>query len=331
MAGKYDIRLFVYGCRPYDEQADFEKIRADTGMDIQWTANTASMENCELARGFDAISVISTPLPGELIRKFSWEGVRMISTRSIGYDHIDLDAAKAVGMRVSNTPYSPECVAEFTIMAMLMALRQMKRTMQRAELHDFSLNGLIGRHLSSCTVGVLGTGQIGTRVIELLHGFGCEILAYNRHLRKIPGAKNVSLDTVLTHSDILTLHMPLGEDNFHLLDRAAFAKMKDGAILVNTARGGLVDTDALIDALEQGKLGGAALDVIEGERGFYHYDLKNEQIGLRQMSILKDMPNVILSAHTAFYTREGVGETSYRSVESCVRELSGQENPWRII
>lgn len=331
MAGKCNVRLFVYGCRPYDEQADFEKIKAETGMDIQWTEESASMDNAELAKGFDAISIVSSPMPAELIQKLSSLGVKMISTRSIGYDHIDLEAARNVGMRVSNTPYSPDTVAEFTVMAMLMALRQMKRTMQRAELHDFSLNGLLGRHLSSCTVGILGAGQIGARVAELLQGFGCEILVCSRHPKELPGTEFVSLEELLRRSDVLTLHMPLNSDNFHLLNREAFSKMKDGAILVNTARGGLVDTEALIEALEQGKLSGAALDVIEGEKGLYHYDKKNEQIAHRQLSVLKDMPNVIFSAHTAFYTREGVTETSERSVLSCVLELTGKENPWRIL
>lgn len=331
MAGRSEPRLLVYGCRPYDEQAEFRRLRDQYGMEIQWLPDHANLQNADAAKGFDAVSVLSFPLPGEVVRALGQAGVRMISTRTIGYDHIDLEAARQAGMRVSNASYSPESVAEYTVMLMLMSLRHMKRIMERGNIHDFSLPGTIGRQLGSCTVGVLGAGNIGKAVIRMLSGFGCKILACARHPAEIRGAEFVSLNRILAESDILTLHMPLTEDNYHILDRAAFENVKPGAVIVNTARGGLIDTEALIENLESGRLGGAALDVVEGESGLYHFDRKSERLCCRNISILKDMPNVVFSHHMAFYTREAVAEMAECSVKSCLLELTGQENPWRIL
>jgi D-lactate dehydrogenase len=287
-----------------------------------------SLKNAHLAQGYEAISIVSTPMPGTLIAEFHRLGVKMISTRTVGYDHVDLETAKKLGVHVSNATYSPDCVADYTVMLMLMALRKMKRILQRADIHDFSLPGTIGKELHNCTVGVLGAGKIGRRVIQDLSGFGCEILAYGHHPDE--SLHFVSLEEILTQSDILTFHMPLGQDNYHMIGEKEIARMKDGVVIINTARGGLIDTEALISGLESGKIGAAALDVVENEGGLFHFDKKSQQIAHRQLSILKDMPNVIFSPHMAFYTQEAIGDMVGHSVESCVLELSGQENPWHI-
>lgn len=324
------MRIFVYGYRPYDEAEAFLVYGGKHQVEIGWTTEPPGIGNATLARGYDAISIVSTPMPGELIEAFRDAGIKMISTRTVGYDHVDIETAKRVGIHVSNATYSPCCVADYTVMLILMALRKMKRIMQRAELHDFSLPGTIGRELRSCTVGVLGTGKIGRQVIENLSGFGCRILAYGRHRDESLGVPFADLDTILRECDIITLHMPLGDDNYHLIGKAEIEKMRDGAVIVNTARGGLIDTEAMIDGLERGKLGGAALDVVENEGGLFHFDRKSDQIRHRQMSILKDMPNVIFSPHMAFYTREAIGDMVEHSILGCKLELNGQENPWHI-
>lgn len=324
------MKLFVYGYRPYDEAEAFARFAHTPGMEIAWTLQQPSLENFRLAEGFDAISIVSTAMPGALIEAFFSVGVRMISTRTVGYDHVDVETAKRLGVHVSNATYSPYCVADYTVMLMLMALRNMKRIMQRAEIHDFSLPGTIGKELHSCTVGVLGCGKIGKAVIQNLSGFGCKILAYNR--KRVDGlcAAQVSLDEILAECDIITFHMPLSEDNFHLIDAERIARMKPGVVLVNTARGGLIDTDALIQGLESGKIGGAAIDVLENDSRLFHFDKKSQQIDNHALSILKDMPNVIFSPHMAFYTQEAIGDMVGHSVESCLLELSGKENPWHI-
>ena len=325
------MKLFVYGYRPYDEAEAFTHYAEKYHVTLGLSRAQPSMENASLAEGYDCISIVSTPMPEQLIVRFRSLGIRMISTRTVGYDHVDLEAAKAVGIHVSNATYSPDCVADYTVMLILMALRKAKRILQRAELHDFSLPGTIGRELRSCTVGVLGTGKIGKTVLRDLKGFGCSLMAYGRTRDPELDVPYVSLDTLLSSCDILTMHMPLNESNYHLIDHQAIGKMKTGAVIVNTARGGLIDTDALIEGLECGKIGAAALDVVEDEGGLFHFDRKSDQIGHRAISVLKDMPNVIFTPHMAFYTQEAIGDMVGHSVESCVLELSGKENPWRIL
>ncbi len=328
------MRLFVFGCRPYDEDEIFHHLALEYHMEISKTPEQLTMDNLEhyipMLRGHEAVSVVATPISRGMLEAMHEAGVRLLSTRTIGYDHIEIAAAKALGITVCNAGYDPDAVADYTVMLMLMALRNGKRILQRADLHDFSMPGLMGRQLRSCTVGILGAGKIGTRVMDELRGFGCRVLYWNRSERPgLPGTQ-VSMELLLQECDILSLHMPLTTETRHILDAEALAAMKPGAILVNTARGGLVDADALIDALESGHLGGAALDVIEGEAGLYHFNKMSDQIKNRQLSILKDMPNVIFSPHMAFYTREAVEQMARCSVEACHLESLGQENPWRI-
>lgn len=325
------MKLFVYGYRPYDEADAFQHYSEKYHVTLGLCTEPPSMENAVLAEGYDCISIVSTAMPEKLIVRFRALGVRMISTRTVGYDHVDLNTAKALGMHVSNASYSPDCVADYTVMLMLMALRNMKRIVQRADIHDFSLPGTIGRELRSCTVGILGTGKIGSTVLRDLRGFGCRLLAYSRRPDPTLRVEYVSLDELYASCDVLSLHIPLNEESYHMIDHGAIARMKDGVVLVNTARGGLIQTEALIEGLECGKIGAAALDVLEDETGLFHFDKKAEQIGHRAMSILKDMPNVVFTPHMAFYTREAIGDMVGHSVESCVLELSGRENPWHIV
>jgi D-lactate dehydrogenase len=325
------MKLFVYGYRPYDEAAAFQRYAQKFQVTLGYSTEPPSMENAALSEGFDCISIVSTPMPRELIVRFRALGIRMISTRTVGYDHIDLETAKTIGMHVSNASYSPDCVADYTVMLMLMALRRMKRIMQRADIHDFSLPGTIGKELRDCTVGVVGTGKIGKAVLRDLSGFGCKLLAYSRTPDPTLGVFYVPLEQILRESDVLTFHLPLNADSYHMIDHSAIANMKDGVILVNTARGAIISTEALIEGLECGKIGGAALDVLEDEAGLFHFDKKSDQISHRAMSILKDMPNVIFTPHMAFYTQEAIGDMVGHSLESCVLELTGKENPWHII
>ena len=325
------MKIFVYGFRPYDEAESFRRYSEKYRVTMGYCENPPTMENASLAEGYDCISIVSTPMPRDLIVRFRALGVRMISTRTVGYDHVDLATAKTLGMHVSNASYSPDCVADYTIMLMLMALRRMKRIIQRSDIHDFTLSGTIGKELRNCTVGVLGTGKIGKTVLRDLEGFGCRRLAYSRTEDPSLGVEYVSLDTLLSTCDILSFHMPLTADNYHMIDDLAISKMKDGVVLVNTARGGLIHTEALIEGLECGKIGAAALDVLEEEAGLFHFDRKSDQINHRALSILKDMPNVIFTPHMAFYTQEAIGDMVGHSIESCVLELSGKENPWHIV
>ncbi|MDR2615404.1 MAG: D-lactate dehydrogenase VanH-A, partial [Oscillospiraceae bacterium] len=206
-----------------------------------------------------------------------------------------------------------------------MAIRGVKAAVSSAEKFDYRL-GARGKELRDMTVGVVGTGRIGRAVIERLRGFGCRALAYDR-FRKTE-TDYVSLDELVRNSDILTLHMPLTEDTYHILGRERIDKMRRGAFIVNTGRGALTDTEALTDALESGKLGGAALDVLEGEKGIFYFDCGQGPIENRLLLRLQSMPNVIITPHAAYYTESALRDIVLKTIENCLnfeRSL-GNEN-----
>jgi len=302
------MRLFIYAMREFDELAFAGEASRDLGIPFGWSADYPSPENYELARGYDGISVTPCDLSAPVLEAFCDLGVRFILCRSIGYDHVDLDAAKRLGMRVGIVSYPPTGVANYAIMLMLMVCRRWPVIRKKAEAQDYTLRGKIGLDLSMQTVGVIGTGKIGAAVIRGLSGFGCRLLAYDPYKNPaVEGlAEYVPLDALLREADIVTLHANVTPENYHLLDDDAFSKMKDGAIVVNTSRGKLIDHEALIRALEAGKLWGAALDVLENENGLYYYDRTGDDIDNREMAVLRSFPNVIMSPHTAFYTTDAV-------------------------
>lgn len=327
------MRIFVYNYREFDEAEYFQKFSKEYGVELGITTELPTLENAHLAAGYEYISIITSKIDARLMERFHEIGVKMISTRTVGFDHVDLDAARKFGIQVSNVSYSPECVADYTVMLMLMSVRKMKRIMQREEINDFSLPGIQGRELPNFTVGVLGTGRIGRSVIRDLSGFGCRILAYDKYENESvkAHAQYADLETIFRECDLITLHMPLEEENFHLLDEDAFRKMKDGVVIVNTARGGLIDTKALISALESGKVGAAGLDVIEDEFGMYYYDLKSDVLSKRDLYILRGFPNVIVTPHMAFYTDQAVSDMVKHSIESCMLRAEGKEDPWTVL
>jgi D-specific alpha-keto acid dehydrogenase len=201
-------------------------------------------------------------------------------------------------------------------MLMLMAVRNAKSIIRRADVHDYRLEVVRGRELRDLVVGVIGTGRIGAAVMDRLRGFGCRTLAYDG--RPKTSADYVPLDELLQLSDIVTLHTPLTADTHHLLDRQRIQQMKHGAFVINTGRGSLLDTDALVSALESGRLGGAALDVLEGEEGIFYADCRNEPIASTSLVRLQRLPNVLVSPHTAYYTDHALSDTVENSLINCL-------------
>ncbi len=327
------MKLFVYSYREFDEAEYFQKFSKEYHVELGICHDGATLENAHLAEGYPYVSIITTKVDAELIKRFHGLGVKMISTRTIGYDHIDLNAARACGMNISNVSYSPECVADYTMLLMLMSIRKMKRIIQREEINDFSLPGIQGQEMHNFTVGVIGTGRIGCSVIRDLSGFGCKIYAYDLHendeVKKY--AQYVSLNEIYEKCGMITLHMPLTESNFHMIDAAAIEKMQDGVIIINTARGRLIDTKALIAGLESGKIGAAGLDVIEDEFGMYYFDRKSDILSKRDLYILRGFPNVVVTPHLAFYTDQAVSDMVKHSIESCYFHEQGKTDPWRIL
>ena len=317
------MKIFMYSLREFDELKYCNRFKKEMGIDFAYTTEYPSLDNAILAKGYDAVSSTPCSIPASLIRHFHEMGVKYITCRSIGYDHVDLKAAKEYGMRVSNVSYKPDGVANYAIMMMLMCLRKMTHILKRAELQDFSLKGKLGRDISSCTVGIIGTGKIGTTVIEHLSGFKCKIYAYDKYQNPNASryAEYVDLNTLFRESDIISLHINASDENYHLIDDTAISNMKTGAIIINTARGRLIDELALIHGLETGKIGAAGLDVLENEDGLYYYNHTGDVLYNHNLAILRSFPNVILSPHTAFYTEDDVCEM----VKGCFESLKAFE------
>ena len=320
------VKVFFYTLRPYDEQGILEELAKQRGIEYGYTEAYPTMENAQLAAGYDAVSLTPCDMSAPMLQRFHDLGVKAVCCRSIGYDHVDLEKARELGMKVSNVDYPPNGVANFAIMLMLMSLRKAGHILKRGELQDYSLKGKIGRDISNCTVGVIGTGRIGQTVLKHLSGFGCELLAYdlypNDEARQY--AEYVDLDTLYKSCDIITLHTNATEENHHLIDAKAIAAMKPGTVIINTARGKLIDSDALIAGLESGKLGGAALDVLENENGLYYYNRMGDVIPNPELAALRSMPNVILTDHTAFYTEEDVESMVQGVLESAQALVNGR-------
>jgi D-specific alpha-keto acid dehydrogenase len=308
--------LTIYGCEQ-DEAAVFQEMAPRYGVMPTITEAAVSEENTELAFGNRCVSVgHKTPISGPILLALRRAGVRYLSTRSVGYNHIDVRRAESLGISVENVAYSPDSVADYTLMLMIMAVRDAKSTVSRAQVHDFRLNNVRGKELRDMTVGVVGTGRIGAAVIDRLWGFGCRVLAYDRCPKS--SAEHVPLDELLQLSDVVTLHTPLTADSHHLLDRRRIEQMRHGAFIINTGRGALLDTEALLPALESGHLGGVALDVLEGEEGVFYSDHRERPIESPLLLQLQQLPNVLITPHTAYYTEHALRDTVENTIINCL-------------
>jgi D-specific alpha-keto acid dehydrogenase len=313
------IELAAYGCGP-DEAAPFAELGPRFGVATRTTADPVSAANASWATGCRSVSVEHrTRLTRAELRALRDAGVEHVSTRSIGVDHIDLGAAAELEIDVEGVPYSPDGVADFTLMLILMAVREASEIVAGVQRHDFRLRPARGRDLRDLTVGVVGFGRIGAAVVARLHGFGSRVLATDSGRAATWPTEHVSLPELLRRSDVVTLHVPLTADTHHLIGTAQLAAMPPGAILVNTSRGPLVDTAALVAALDRGHLGGAALDVLEGEDGIFSSDLSRQPIEHRALLQLQALPNVVVTPHTAFHTQRQLQETVEATLRQCRR------------
>lgn len=311
------VGITIYGCAQ-DEAALFRETAPRFGVLPTITDAAVSEANIELALGNRCVSVgHRTRITNSVLLALSRAGVRYLSTRSIGSDHIDVRYAESVGISVKTVAYSPDSVADYTLMLMLMAVRNAKLMIGRTAVHDFRLNDARGKELRDMTVGVIGTGRIGAAVMDRLRGFGCRILACDLH--PVTSADYVPLNELLRRSDLVTLHIPLNAGTAHLLSRQRIEQMKRGALLVNTGRGSLLDTEALIEALESGKLGGAALDVLEGEEGVFYFDCRKKAVENELLLRLQKLPNVLVTPHTAYYTEHALSDTVENTMINCLK------------
>ena len=317
----------MFDTRAYDRNA-FTAANVRYGHAITYLEPRLTPETAALAAGFPAVcSFVNDRVDAEAIGNLAGGGVRLLALRSAGYNHVDLTAAAARGLRVVRVPeYSPYAVAEHAVALILTLNRKIHRAFGRVREANFSLEGLVGYDLHGKTVGVVGTGRIGVVFARILRGFGCRILAYDlkpaAELAADAGVTYVDLPTLYRESDIVSLHVPLTPETVHLVDADALAAMKRGVCLINTSRGALIDTPALITALKQGRVGAAGLDVYEEEAGIFFSDLSDQVLQDDVLARLLTFPNVLVTAHQAFLTREAlarIAETTLESVQAFER------------
>ena len=306
------MRVAIFGTKAYDRRF-LEAANARFGHALTFFEARLDASTARLADGFPGVCVFVNDLLDEaVLTKLAAGGTTIVALRCAGYNNVDLAAADRLGIAVVRVPaYSPHSVAEFAIGLMLSLDRHIHRAFARVRENNFALDGLIGRNLYGRTIGVVGTGRIGALVARTLRlGFGCDVLASD--LRPdaelaAAGVRYVYTPELLGQADIITLHCPLTPDTRHVIDTAAITGAKDGVTIVNTSRGALIDTSALIDGLKRRKIGGVALDVYEQEGDLFFEDLSSEIVGDDVFQRLLTFPNVLVTGHQAFLTEESLG------------------------
>lgn len=317
------MKVVAYSCRPY-ESAAYDRYEKEFDIQLIRVSENLSLENVELAKGCEGVSISgSGKVDRQLFEALKACGVKYLACRSVGFNHVDLVAAKELGIRVSKGAYAPNGVADFAVLLMLMCIRHVKPMMARAAVNDYTIDGLQGKEMHNLTVGIVGAGKIGRTVAKNLTGFGCKILAYDPYpSEELKGiAQYVTLEEIFQESDVLSLHVPLNEESYHLVNAKTLASMKDGVVIINTARGELIDTEAAIAGIESQKIGALGLDVLEGEGGIYFQDHRCDILKNRQMAYLRQFPNVVVTHHCAFYTDQA-GDDMVRNAFSSLRSFS---------
>jgi D-lactate dehydrogenase len=311
------VKVAVFSTRNYDR----EYLSAANGSrhELHFFEPHLDEQTAGLAAGFSAVCVfVNDSVTGKVISKLRLLGVGLIALRCAGYNNVDITAAETHGLVVLRVPgYSPYAVAEHAIALMLALNRNLHRAYNRVREGNFALDGLLGFDLHGKTVGIIGTGKIGTVVADILRGFGCPTLAFdpipNERCRS-SGVRYMNLDELLANSDVITLHCPLTPQNKHIIDAAALRKMKSGVMLINTSRGALIDTMAVIEALKGAKIGYLGLDVYEEEEQIFFEDRSGLIISDDVFSRLLTFPNVIITGHQAFFTREALQKIAATTV-----------------
>ena len=320
------MRIYFYSAQKYD-QTFFEQANTAHGFDLAFTESPLNADTARLASGAEVIcAFVNDTLDAACLQALADAGVRTVALRCAGFNHVDLAEAKRQGLAVVSVPaYSPEAVAEHTLALILTLNRNTHRAYARVREGDFNLKGLLGFNLNGRTVGLIGTGRIGVATARVLSGLGVSLIGYDVHENPAftaLGGRYVELDDLYSQADIISLHCPLTESNHYLINAASIARMKDGVMLVNTSRGGLVDTEAVIEALKSKKVGHLALDVYEQESDVFFRDLSDEILADDVLSRLLTFPNVLITGHQGFFTQEAmtqIAEVTLSNVATVAR------------
>ena len=318
------MKLLVFNTKRYDKQF-FDQANTVLGLDLNYLECHLDADTAQLANGYDAVcAFVNDDLGAATLRCLHAHGVKLVAMRCAGYNNVDLKVAQELGLTIARVPaYSPHAVAEHTLALILALNRKVNRAHNRVREGNFALDGLLGFDLHGRTAGVIGSGKIGLNVVRILKGFGCEVLVYDPcpSDRVVElGARVVSMEQLLSDSDIISLHCPLTRETHHLINAAAVAKMKHKVMLINTSRGKLVDTAAVIKGLKRGKIGYLGLDVYEEEDDLFFEDLSDKVIQDDIFARLMTFPNVIVTGHQAFFTQEALHNIAQTTLHN-VREF----------
>ena len=318
------LSVAFYDTKPYDRDY-FERAEGVNRLALRFHEFRLTRETALTAEGAQAVCVfVNDQLDAECLEQLCKAGVNLIALRCAGFNNVDLAAAKRLGMQVVRVAaYSPHAVAEHTVTLLMTLNRRIHKAYNRVREHNFSLAGLVGFDLHGKTVGIIGTGRIGQITAQIFRGFGTKVIAYDPmpavDWAAAHGIAYVEFADLLNQSDVVSLHLPLTPQTRFLLNTESLAKMKRGAFLLNTSRGKLIDTKALIEALKSGQLGGVALDVYEEEEGLFFEDHSGEVLQDDELSRLLTFPNVLVTAHQAFLTHEALHEIARVTTTNLVR------------
>jgi D-lactate dehydrogenase len=321
------MRTLLYSSQTYDRES-FLSADVPAEIELHFQPARLTLDTVALANQYPVVcAFINDDLSAPVLEHLAAGGTKLIALRSAGFNHVDLPTAQRLGLSVVRVPaYSPHAVAEHAVALILSLNRHLHRACNRTRDGDFTLHGLTGFDLVGKTVGVVGTGQIGATFARIMSGFGCQLLAYdpfpNPQVEAL-GARYLSLDQLLAEAQIVSLHCPLNEHTRHLINQASLQRMQRGAMLINTGRGALVDTPALIEALKSGQLGYLGLDVYEEEAQLFFEDRSDLPLQDDVLARLLTFPNVVVTAHQAFLTREALGAIAQTTLDNIMSWAAG--------
>jgi len=320
------MRIAFYTTKPYD-RFWFEPLGKDYGIDIHFLDAPCDNETIVLAKNHDAICIfVNDHMDEAMIKQLAEYGVKGILLRSAGFNHVDIQAAEEYNIPVLRVPsYSPDAVAEHGLALLMSVNRYTHRAYNRTRDFNMSINGLMGTNMHHKTAGIIGTGKIGQAMIRMLKGFDMRILAYDLYPNKDLEVAYVSLDELYEKSDVISLHCPLTKETEYLINKDAIEKMKKGVYLINTSRGALIDTNALVEGLLKEKFGGVGLDVYEEEEGLFFEDKSNEIMKDETLARLMTFPNVLITSHMGFFTEEAMQAITIETLENAYALKNGAE------
>lgn len=322
------MKILFYGTKNYDEQF-FEKLLPQyPGVEFKFIEANIHEETAALARGYDGIcAFVNADLGTPVIEELNRQGIRLILMRCAGYNNVDLKTAHKYGIKVLRVPgYSPEAVAEHAMALVLTANRHTHKAYIKCRENNFALNGLMGVNLYQKTAGIIGTGKIGQAMARICKGFGMKVIAYDLYPNKeLDFLEYVSLDELLSSSDLISLHCPLTEETRHIINENSIAKMKNGVILVNTSRGGLIKTEDLIAGIRDHKFFAVGLDVYEEESDLVYEDMSEKILYTSTIQRLLSFPNVTMTSHQGFFTEEALTNIAETTLENAKAFMNGEE------